>query len=237
MTVLGHIVDQAAREHYTTVRSCDWDVPLPAKIHRQRELLDDDTVGLLTCAMSYRLWVAVLISRDTGLRISEVAGLRVADINLVRRSLRLVGSFDEEGMWREHTKGHRAGIELPLTRRLADALDSHIANHVRDGQHFLFVELDGEPVRIPNLRDDFERARVMAGCPDAVWHDLRRTLITTLSDEGAPLQVLQALAGHSDPKTTRNYIQRVRVEDLSKWTSSIDDTPPPNGPARRLRAV
>ncbi|WP_158309559.1 hypothetical protein [Saccharopolyspora spinosa] len=35
-------------------------------------------------------------------------------MNTARRRLSLVGSFDPEGVWREHTKGHRAGIELPF---------------------------------------------------------------------------------------------------------------------------
>ncbi|SDX65652.1 Site-specific recombinase XerC [Saccharopolyspora shandongensis] len=238
VTVLGHIVDQAGRDGYTTVRSVDWQVPLPTEVRRQRELLDNDTVGLLTCAMPYRLWVAILVSRDTGLRISEVAGLRVQDVNLARRLLRLVGSFDPDGVWREHTKGHRAGIELPLTRRLTAALEHHIRNNVRQGQTWLFAYPDGEPVGIRNMRAAFDRARTVAGVPDAVWHDMRRTLLTTLSDEGTPLQHLQALAGHANPKTTRNYIQRVRAEDLARWTDTIDrPTTPPEPPTRHLVAV
>ncbi|WP_190812734.1 tyrosine-type recombinase/integrase [Saccharopolyspora pogona] len=233
VTVLGHIVDQAGREGYTSVRSVDWQIPLPTEVHRQRELLEDDTIGLLTCAMPYRLWVAILVSRDTGLRISEVAGLRVQDVNLVRRQIRLVGSFDPDGVWREHAKGHRAGIELPLTLRLTAALDHHFRNNVRDGQVWVFADADGEPVGIRNMRNAFDRARVVAGVPDAVWHDMRRTLLTTLSDAGAPLQHLQALAGHANPKTTRNYIQRVRAEDLAKWTDTIDE--PPTPPALRKR--
>ncbi|WP_190813117.1 tyrosine-type recombinase/integrase [Saccharopolyspora pogona] len=238
VTVLGHIINQAGREGYTTARSVDWNVPLPTEVRQQRELLLDDMIGLLTCAMPYHLWVAILISRDTGLRISEVAGLRVQDVNLVRRRLRLVGSVDPDGVWREHTKGHRAGIEIPLTLRLTAALDHHFRNNVRDGQVWVFADADGAPIGIRRLRDAFDRAPVVAGVPDAVWHDMRRTLLTTLSDAGAPLQHLQALAGHASPKTTRNYIQRVRVEDLARWTSTIDGPDmPPEPPTRHLRAA
>lgn len=214
---------------------------MPSKVHRQRDLLDDDTVGLITCAMPNPLWVAVLLSRDTGLRISEVVGLRVVDVDPVQRTLHLVGSFDDMGTWRAHTKGHRSGITLPLTRRLATALASHLTNHVVAGQEWLFADLDGHPVGIRRMRRAWNQARVVAGRPQAVWHDLRRTLITTLSDAGAPLQHLQALAGHSNPKTTRSYIQRVRTEDLAQWTDLIDGpegTPPePEPPQRHLRAV
>ncbi len=238
VAVLGHIVDQAGRDGYTSERSCDWRVPLPSKIHRQRELLGEDTVHLIGTAMPYRLWVAVLISRDTGLRISEVAGLRVADVNLVRRELRLVGKLDDRGRWVAHTKGHRSGRVLPMTARLVEALDSHVRNHVRDGQVWLFGDERGEPVGIKRLRYYWDRARVVAGCPAAEWHDLRRLLLTNLSDEGAPLQVLQELAGHANPTTTRGYVQRIRTEDLARWTSLIDgpDTPP-DEPARSLKAL
>lgn len=102
----------------------------------------------------------------------------------------------------------------------------------------MFADIDGEPVGIRNLRNAFDRARVVAGVPDAVWHDMRRTLLTTLSDTGAPPQHLQALAGHANPKTTRKYIQWVRVEELARWTSTIDEPPtPPEQPTRHLRAV
>ena len=46
-----------------------------------------------------------------------------------------------------------------------------------------------------------------AGIGHASAHDLRRTHITLALNSGAPLQVMQAQAGHANPSTTLRYAQ------------------------------
>jgi site-specific recombinase XerD len=59
------------------------------------------------------------------------------------------------------------------------------------------------------IADLLERRRVQAGVALPIKpHDLRRTLIGDLLDNGTDLATAQALAGHADPRTTSRYDRR-----------------------------
>ena len=53
-----------------------------------------------------------------------------------------------------------------------------------------------------------QRRAAQAGVADFTPHDLRRTNITELLDNGADLATVQKLAGHADPATTARYDRR-----------------------------
>ena len=52
-----------------------------------------------------------------------------------------------------------------------------------------------------------------AGIGHLSAHDLRRTHITLALDQGAPLQDMQAQAGHANPSTTLLYAQPADAKD------------------------
>jgi site-specific recombinase XerD len=59
------------------------------------------------------------------------------------------------------------------------------------------------------IADLLERRRLQAGVSLPVRpHDLRRTVIGDLLDNGTDLATAQAIAGHADPRTTSRYDRR-----------------------------
>jgi len=129
----------------------------------------------------------------TGLRRSELVGLRWGHVNLVEQTLRVVESKSEEG---------ERLIALP--RSLAAELERHHAasNYSADtdyvfGHPTKGSRLDGEWFRL-----EFAKAREAAGIEGCVRiHDLRHAALTNLAAKGASPIAVTATAGHRSMQT------------------------------------
>ncbi|OGN87343.1 MAG: hypothetical protein A2X23_05540 [Chloroflexi bacterium GWC2_73_18] len=134
-----------------------------------------------------------------GLRVSELAGATVADLDLRRGELRVLG------------KGARERIGLlgrPAREALADYLTEARPLLAARGPagDALFLNHRGAPLGVRGIRYRLERWRVAAGLPAGVSpHTLRHSFATHLLDGGADLRVVQELLGHVSLATTQVY--------------------------------
>jgi site-specific recombinase XerD len=139
-----------------------------------------------------------------GLRISELAGAELSNLDLGRGELRVSG------------KGRKERIGL-LGRPARDALEAYLA----EGRPELlrhraaadapppvevFLHHRGAPLGVRGLRSRLDRLRRNAGLPDGISpHTLRHTFATHLLEGGADLRVVQELLGHESLGTTQVY--------------------------------
>ena len=151
-----------------------------------------------------RLVVEMLYA--TGIRVSELVGLDVDDVDRARRVLRVLGKGSKErtvpyGLAAERALQDWLGEGRP---RLAQA-DSGAALLLgaRGGR------LDQRAVRTIV----HARVRSVAGAPDIGPHGLRHSAATHLLDGGADLRSVQELLGHASLATTQLYTH-VSVERL-----------------------
>ncbi|MES2819652.1 MAG: site-specific tyrosine recombinase XerD [Pseudomonadota bacterium] len=162
----------------------------------------EDPIGLRDRAMLEVLYAC-------GLRVSELIGLSLEQVNLRQGVLRVFGKGSKERL-------------VPM----GEEAIAWIERYVREARPFL---LDGKPsdVLFPSLRGEQmtrqtfwyrikHQARV-AGIGKALSpHTLRHAFATHLLNHGADLRVVQMLLGHSDLSTTQIYthIARARLQDL-----------------------
>ena len=156
-----------------------------------------------------RLLVELLYA--TGIRISELVGLDVDDVDRTRRVLTVLGKGDKQrtvpfgsaadralDRWlssgRPQLVGPSSGAALLLGSR-GGRLDARVA---RDVVH--------------------RRVRAVPGAPDIGPHGLRHTAATHLLDGGADLRSVQELLGHASLATTQIYTH-VSVERLRRTYS------------------
>ena len=153
---------------------------------------------------------AVLAVRDraiietayaAGLRISELAGLHIADLDLRRGEVRVLG------------KGRKERVSL-LGRPAMDALATYLGD-VRpvllartgtpdDGS--VFLNARGCAMGVRGMRLRIDRLVRLAGLPEGVSpHTLRHSFASHLLEGGADLRVVQELLGHSSLATTQLY--------------------------------
>lgn len=147
-------------------------------------------------ALRDRLIVEMLYA--TGIRVSELCGLDIDDVDTRFRTVRVLGKGNKQ---------RTAPFGVPA----ADALDAWLA----DGRPDL-VTADSGPALLLGARGrrlDVRQARTVvhqtiaavAGAPDMGPHGLRHSAATHLLEGGADLRVVQELLGHSSLATTQLY--------------------------------
>jgi len=139
----------------------------------------------------------------SGLRVSELAGLDVDDLDGAESTVRVVG------------KGRKERI-VPFGGSAARALERYLAGRDRGP---VFVNARGGRLSTRSVRVIVQRAARAAGITRRVSpHTLRHTFATHLLDAGADLRAIQELLGHSRLSTTQRYThvgadQLMRVYD------------------------
>ena len=167
----------------------------------------DEVVCLLEAVPSLKARAALTTAYAAGLRASEAAGIKVADIDSRRMVIRV-----------EQGKGGRDRYVMLSPQRL-DILRSYwrLARPAR----WLFPGRDGEhPISPTVLHAACRSACTAAGLSKRVTvHTLRHSFATHLLESGTDIRIIQALLGHASLNTTARYTQVA--------TSTIRGTPSP----------
>lgn len=177
------------------------DLPrLRAERTNKRKLSEDQARQLLlsqprlTQPIDDRNYTILALMLMAGLRVSEVVNLRSDEVDLERSELRL-----------QTTKGSKPRvvyIPLVLTAHLQEWLDVRISQ----ASAASFFGLPGHRLDRRKLFDVVRKAGTRIGISDLHPHMLRRSYGSIAHSRGAPLAFLQAQYGHSDVKTTMEYI-------------------------------
>lgn len=150
------------------------------------------------------------VAAFTGLRLGELRALRWRDVDFVRQTIFVRGSFTN-GMAGPPKSGKVRSV--PLIDQAARALDGLSKRELFVGpDDLVFCSPLGEHVHADQLRDRFYEALDAAGLGEKrkgskpmVFHDLRHTF-GTLAVEAWPLHDVQAYMGHSNVQTTMIYV-------------------------------
>jgi integrase/recombinase XerD len=132
----------------------------------------------------------------TGLRVSELTGLKATDINFERGLLTCRG------------KGNKQRY-IPIGRSALSWLEEykrvrHLLLEKASVKAF-FVRAGGIPLNRHNFAEILKRYSVKLGFKNISPHTLRHSFATHLIQHGADSRSLQALLGHSDLATTQIY--------------------------------
>jgi len=192
---------------------------VPRRIERLPGALSEEEVEQLIESPA-RSPAARFVARDcailellysSGLRVSELTALRLADIDLGGRYLRCVGKGSKE---RIVPFGSRAAASL--ARYIETERPAH-ARHTNDTH--LFLSRQGRPLVRQTIWRLVAQARRKAGISAPLSpHTLRHSFATHLLAHGADLRVIQELLGHADLQTTQVYthVDEQRLADIHR---------------------
>ena len=149
-----------------------------------------------------------------GVRLAEIHGMNISDINFGQRSILVRGKGNKE---RETLYGHPA--EDALTRYLNEG------RPVLDGEAMpsektdaAFLNRYGQRLSRRSIESVVRKHGSAAGTQDDVHpHTLRHTFATHMLEGGADLRVIQDLLGHSSPQTTQIYTHVTKTEALQAY--------------------
>lgn len=179
-------------------------IEAPKTIQSLPEFLSVDEVERLlqqpdlTNIVGIRDRAMIELMYSTGIRVSELCGIRTADLKVDPGCLRCIGKGNKERL----VPVGREAIEA-VQRYLAESRPELLRKNVSP---FLFVNQRGKPMnRIAfwSLLGTYGRK---AGLRKSLKpHMLRHSFATHLLDRGADLRSVQMMLGHSDISTTQIY--------------------------------
>ncbi len=159
-----------------------------------------------------RMLAVIELLLQTGIRIGELAQLRIEDVNLADNSTLHIPPFE----------GANERI-IPLNKSAAESIRKYLVLRSKTQSHSLFITKTGRPLLIRNIRTAIDRYFRLAGIKDAKVNDLRHTWVAHQLQAGVPMTMVSKLAGHKRISTTERYLQfiqnhnsegKVKLEEL-----------------------
>ncbi|UFU05201.1 tyrosine-type recombinase/integrase [Ruania halotolerans] len=146
-----------------------------------------------------RDWCVLELLYATGVRVAELVGLDVRDVNRTDRLIRVLGKGGKERM---------VPFGIPADRALDDWLQvraawpAQVAPAHRDA---LFLGRRGGRLGARAVRELVHRMTAVAGVRDLAPHGLRHSTATHLLAGGSDLRSVQEVLGHASLATTQRY--------------------------------
>ena len=182
--------------------------PLPKSLtEEQVEALLGTPDGSAPLGLRDRAMLETLYA--TGLRVSELVGLTLQQVNLQAGVVKVIGKGNKERL-------------VPLGEEAIESLDRYLSEarsgllHGRPADA-LFPTARGGPMTRQAFWKNIKRYARLAGIESNLSpHTLRHAFATHLLNHGADLRVVQMLLGHADLSTTQIYTQvaRERLKQL-----------------------
>lgn len=167
------------------------DLPEVADAARLNAALDV-TGDLADDATSLRDLVLLELLYGSGLRVSEACGLDVADVDLSRRTVRVLG------------KGAKQRV-VPLTPRAVTAIERLLVSRTQAAGPLLLGARGGRlDVRVAR-RSVHAFTAGHPDLPDLAPHGMRHSMASHVLEGGADLRYVQQLLGHASLASTQIY--------------------------------
>jgi len=134
----------------------------------------------------------------SGLRLSELCGARLENLDL------------DEGFIRVTGKGNKTRI-VPVGGRAREALENYLKNErpalvKKNTSSHIFLSVRGGALSPERVREIVKERAREAGIKQEIYpHLLRHSFATHLLENGADLRVIQDMLGHADIATTQIY--------------------------------
>src|SRR3990167_7449774 len=154
-----------------------------------------------------RMSAIIELLLQTGIRIGELANLKVPDVK-------------NDSLYIEAYEKH-AEREIPLNKRAQEALQKYLKIRPKTKDNNLFITKSGRPFLVRNIRTSMERYFRLAEIKNAKVNDLRHTFVAHHLKQGASLILLSKILGHKRLSTTERYLDF--VGERGKETTSLSD--------------
>lgn len=164
----------------------------PLEYRALRDVVRDDA----------RISAIVELILQTGMRISEVANLKLEDIKDGELTIASYATQPER--------------TVPLNKPAREALERYLKVRPQTASPFVFVSKNGKSLAVRNIRAAIDRYMQRAGIPQYSVNDLRTTFVVENLKAGADLVLLSQVVGHKRLSTTERYLELAQVNEPGK---------------------
>lgn len=187
----------------------------------RRALTDEEFARLLEVSEDYYLVYQTAVY--TGLRLSELMQLIVADVKLHEERPYLIAQASTT------KNGKKATV--PLHPRLVNEFEAALEG--KRAEERVFPQYTQPDRRFRRHLKAAGIERIDAAGRKLVFHSLRNTFATRLARQGVSQRLAQELMRHSDPRLTANiytdaaHLPTFDAVEKMPWTHALDDKPSP----------
>lgn len=219
--ILAGILDDAVKVGRIAKNPARGVENLPRKSKRRHKYLSSDDVATLAHEAG-KNGALVLVLAYCGLRWGEAIGLRVRDVNFLRRRLTVHENAVQVGM--VHVVGTPKGDKVrsvPVPAFVLEAMVKQCEGRGRDD--LVFPGKDGGYMRRPVSHSGwFQLAVERAGIERVTPHDLRHTAASLAVSAGVNVKALQRMLGHASAAMTLDTYSDLFDEDLDAVAVVLD---------------
>lgn len=138
-----------------------------------------------------------------GLRVSELVGINLNNLDLTSMSVKVLGKGNKERM-------------VPLGSKASAAIKTYLSQRLdlKPDDNYLFVNSRGGRLSTRSIDRIIKKYAAISGIPKNISpHVLRHTFATHLLGGGADLRAIQEMLGHKSLSTTQRYIH-ISIEKI-----------------------
>jgi len=155
------------------------------------------------CRSDIRIYAIVEVLLQTGMRISELAALQMAEVDM------------EHNLIAIEPQNSRDARKVPLNAAAKSAIIEYLKVRPRAREKTLFLTKTCRPFLVRNIRTAIDRYFRLAGIKDGKVNDLRHTFIIEQLKAGTPLVYVSQLVGHKRITTTEKYLKLIDAPDMN----------------------
>ena len=182
-------------------------------------------VQAVAYAITPRYRAAVILAAGTGMRLGEVLGLNVAQVNFLRRQVhvdrQLVQIAGQEPTFGP-PKTNASYRTIPLPQMVVDEVAAHLAAYPARPDGLVFTNELGAPVRRTSLWKVWRTATTAAGVPDLTFHGLRHHYASLLIRHGESVKTVQERLGHESATETLDTYSHLWPDSDDRTREAID---------------
>jgi site-specific recombinase XerD len=155
-----------------------------------------------------RIAAIIELILQTGLRISEVASLKTANVKESELKVEAYATQPER--------------TVPLNKSAKDALDLYMKVRPKVDAPYVFISKNGKPLAVRNIRASIARYMQRAELPNYSVNDLRTTFIVENLKAGVDIVLLSQVTGHKRLSTTERYLELAQIGEPGKKQALIE---------------
>lgn len=196
-------------------------LPRVRKAEHAMQIPTSEQVGAAMAATSDHFQPFVAVCAFAGLRLGEAAGLQLADVDFLRRTVRIERQVQGRTPETTYTTAPKYGSER--TVHVPEALTTMLARHLekygtRGDEQWLLSSEGGNRWVVDSAGHQWRRARAkVEGMDGFTLHDLRHYFASGLIADGCDVVTVQRALGHANASMTLNTYSHL-------WPSAEDKT-------------
>jgi len=142
-----------------------------------------------------RTYALVEIFLQTGMKIGELANLKLEDINKDYINIPAYGKTPTR--------------QIPLTNSVKKAIGDYLKIRPQSATQYLFITRNHKPLLIRNIRQIIDRCFQEVGIENATVNDFRNTFIAHQLQKGVSIEYVAKIVGHKRLSSTERFLQLV----------------------------